>query len=81
MALDEAIRLDPNDAYTWSVKGSALHSQGNYNEAIQFYDEAIKLDPNYASAWNGKGDALEALGKTTEANAAFTKAKELGYEG
>ena len=28
-----------------------------------------------------KGIALEALGKTTEANAAFTKAKKLGYKG
>jgi Flp pilus assembly protein TadD len=32
-------------------------------------------------AWNNKGAALEALGKTTEANAAFPKAKELGYSG
>jgi Flp pilus assembly protein TadD len=30
---------------------------------------------------NNEGLALDALGKTTEANAAFTKAKELGYEG
>jgi len=28
-----------------------------------------------------KGIALEALGKTTEADAAFARAKELGYTG
>jgi hypothetical protein len=30
---------------------------------------------------NNKGYVLKLLGKTTEAEAAFDKAKELGYEG
>lgn len=29
----------------------------------------------------GKGLSLDALGRTTEADAAFAKAKELGYNG
>lgn len=62
-------------------KGYALAGQKKYEDAIQAYDEAIRLDPNLAVAWNNKGKALEALGKTAEANAAFAKAKELGYEG
>jgi Flp pilus assembly protein TadD len=32
-------------------------------------------------AWYNKGIALEALGNDNEANAAFAKAKELGYVG
>jgi tetratricopeptide (TPR) repeat protein len=55
--------------------------QGKYDEAILCYDEAIRLDPNLVQEWYNKGVALEALGKTTEANAAFAKAKELGYKG
>jgi Flp pilus assembly protein TadD len=30
---------------------------------------------------NNKGIALKALGRSTEADAAYTKAKELGYTG
>ena len=34
-----------------------------------------------ADFWYNKGLALKALGKTTEADAAFAKAKEMGYKG
>ncbi len=54
---------------------------GKYNEAVKAYDASIRLDPNDAAVWNNKGMALKALGRTTEANAAFAKAKELGYTG
>jgi CRISPR-associated protein Cas1 len=63
------------------VNGRIIYDQGKYDEAIKCYDEAIRLDPNLAMAWNYKGWALKALGKTTEADAAFAKAKELGYIG
>jgi Flp pilus assembly protein TadD len=45
------------------------------------YNKSIELDPRLADAWNGKGNVLRANGCTTEADAAFTKAKELGYKG
>ena len=44
-------------------------------------EKAIELDPKNAFAWVNKDFALKALGRTTEANAAFAKAKELGYKG
>ena len=78
-AYDEAIRLDPNDAEVWTNKGVTLDNQRKYDEAIKAYDEAIRIDPNDASAWNNKGGALKSLGRTAEADAAFAKAKELGY--
>lgn len=55
--------------------------QGKYAEAILACDEAIRLNPEYAEAWNNKGVALEALGRTSEANAAYAKARELGWTG
>jgi Flp pilus assembly protein TadD len=55
--------------------------QDKNEDAIKAYDEAIKLDPNDGLTWNNKGEALKSLGRTTEANAAFAKAKELGYKG
>jgi tetratricopeptide (TPR) repeat protein len=80
-AYDEAIRLDPNYTDAWYNKGSALGRQGKYDEAIKCLDEAIRLDPNRASAWYNKGTALKLLGETSESNAAYAKAKELGYNG
>jgi tetratricopeptide (TPR) repeat protein len=77
---DEALRLDPNIAAAWNNKANALHHQGKYEEAIKAYDEVIRIDPNIAGAWYNKANALDALGKTTEANAAFAKAKEMGYK-
>jgi len=44
-----------------------------------FHNEAIRLDPNLALAWNKKGFALKAIGRNTESDAAFAKARELGY--
>ena len=83
---DEAIKLNPNDATTWLKKGYALsylgeHTPSKSEEAIKAFDEAIRLDPKSGEAWNAKGLTLFDLGRTSESNAAYAKAKELGYEG
>jgi Flp pilus assembly protein TadD len=38
------------------------------------------MKPMGAETWYKKGIALQALGHTSEADAAFAKAKELGYQ-
>jgi tetratricopeptide (TPR) repeat protein len=63
---DEAIRLDPKHAATWSMKGYALFVQGKYDESIKFFEEAIRLDPKDATALDGKGSALLFQGKYDE---------------
>ena len=63
----------------WCIKGNALGKQVKHDEAIKAYDEAIRLNPKLAAAWNGKGCALRSLGRFADADAAFVKAKELGY--
>jgi hypothetical protein len=83
-AYDAAIRLDPNSTQTWQAwngKGDALYGQGKYDEAILAYDKAIQLWPNNAIPWAYKGDALKALGLTNESEAAYARAKELGFGG
>ena len=50
-ALDEAIRLspnDPNNAIAWNNKGLALYSQGEYDEAIKAYEEGKTTEANAA---------------------------------
>ncbi len=44
------------------------------------YDQAINLNPESGETWDNKGKALKALGYNEEADAAFAKAKELGYD-
>jgi Flp pilus assembly protein TadD len=63
----------------WCNKGIALGQKGKCDYAIQAFVTAIEIDPRYAKAWAGKGTALKSLGLVIEADAAFAKAKELGY--
>ena len=79
---DKAIEINPHDYNARINRGLSFGDLDNYDEIIKAYDEALRLDPEYAVAWNNKGIALKALGeRATEADAAFAKAKELGYAG
>jgi tetratricopeptide (TPR) repeat protein len=66
---------------SWVDKGNALYQLGKYNESSQAYNKAIDIDPEYALAWYNKGIALNKFNRTADADAAFAKAKELGYTG
>src|SRR5260221_665785 len=57
-AYEQAIRLDPNDAYAYRCKGDALYDLKHYQEALAAYEQAISLNPNFAQAYNNKGTAL-----------------------
>jgi tetratricopeptide (TPR) repeat protein len=71
----------PSTAEALNKEGLKLAGSKKYEEAIKCFEAAIVLDPKYAEAWHNKGEALKSLGRTTEADAAFSKAKELGYKG
>lgn len=78
-AFDKAIELDPNNASVYSgARGFLLYDQGKYDEAIQAFD---KVNPQDANVWYGKGVALRMLQRHSAADAAFKKARELGYSG
>ncbi|MHC1688180.1 MAG: tetratricopeptide repeat protein [Methanothrix sp.] len=78
-AYDTAIAIKPKFAWAWCNKGLTFANQSKFEEAIKALDRAIEIDPQYADAWHSKGIALKELGRTTESDAAFAKAKELGY--
>ena len=86
-AYDKAIQLiqiipheNRWEAVIFEDKGIALYHQGKYDESIQAFDRAIELD-NFAEYWQFKGDVLKAAGRTSEADAAYAKAKNMGYHG
>jgi tetratricopeptide (TPR) repeat protein len=80
-AYEQAIRLDPNDAYAYTKKGNALYNLKQYEEALTAYEQAIRLDPNDAYAYTNKGSVLERLGRNKDAQQAFERARQLGYNG
>ena len=63
------------------LKGNDHYDQGEYAAAIKYYEAAIKQDPKDEYAWYNKGIALRMLHRNSDADTAFTKARELGYNG
>ena len=43
---NEAIRLDPEDAYAFNNRGNASYKKGEYDRAIADYEAALMLDPH-----------------------------------
>jgi tetratricopeptide (TPR) repeat protein len=54
---NQAIRLNPRDANSFSNRGAAYARKADYDRAIQDYDEAIRLNPNHADAFSNRGAA------------------------
>jgi len=81
-ALEKVIELAPQDK-DLLINGGVLLSAvlGKYDDALKYYERALQIDPKDGYAWYAKGEALKSLSRTSEANAAFVKAKELGYQG
>lgn len=80
VAYDEAIRLDPGNAFAWNNKGIVLNEQGKYDEAIDAYDEAIKHDATLAEVWYNRGISLNNLGNNDYAIESYDAALRLEPE-
>ena len=80
-ALNESSKLDPYFREPWNTKGNSFYLLKKYDQALEAFEKCIQLTPDYGRAWNNKGVTLKALGRTAESDAAFAKAKELGYTG
>ncbi|NET57785.1 MAG: tetratricopeptide repeat protein [Symploca sp. SIO2E6] len=65
---------NPNYAYTWHGRGSALCELGKHQEAIASFDKALKIQPDFTYAWNYRGWALENLKRYNEALKSYEKA-------
>jgi len=72
--LTRAIRLTPEHARSWSLRGTLRKLSGDLPGAIVEFNQAIKLAPELASAWLGRGNAYRLQGKHALAIADFTKA-------
>ena len=74
---EEIIRLAPDNASGWCLKGMALSELDRHEEALRSFDKATKLRPDMSEAWQGRGSCLVRLHKYEEALAAFEKAPDV----
>lgn len=64
---NEAIRLDPKDAYAYSNRGAAYENKGQHDQAIADYNHAIELNPEDEYAYRDRGLVYENKGQYDEA--------------
>ena len=64
---NRALRIDPENAEAYRLRGIAYQDQGRYRRAVQSYDEALRIDPQLAGAYQGRGFAHKALGEYSNA--------------
>ena len=78
--VDEALRLDPDYALAWSLRGAAFTDSGNPNEGITCMDNALRFDPENSLFWFGKGAVLQDLGRFEEAIDCYNTHWERGFK-
>ena len=71
---DQAIALQPDNAYAFNNRGNVLQSLKRAEEALASYQAAIALKPDHAKAHNNCGNVLQGLGRSEEALASFQRA-------
>jgi tetratricopeptide (TPR) repeat protein len=74
---EEAIELNPKDAYPYNGWGTALNAQSKYDEAIVKFKKAVSFDPKFVDCYNNWGNALNAEGKNDQAIVKFHQAIDL----
>ena len=56
-ALNEAIRLEPDNAESYEIRANIFNNTGKYDRAIEDYNEALRLKPHFALAYADRGAA------------------------
>lgn len=54
--LDQSIKLNPNNANAYFLRGNLNKLSGKQRYAFEDYSQAIKIDPNYAMAYYNRGN-------------------------
>ena len=63
---ERAVRVCPDDPWSWSQRGTALRRLGKLPEALQAFNRALLFGAD-AAAKNGRADVLRVMGRVSEA--------------
>jgi tetratricopeptide (TPR) repeat protein len=74
---ERSVELEPDFAYAWNTKGSALLETRRHHAALECFDRAIALLPNYGTAWYNRGTCLRRLDRRQDALASYDHALEI----
>jgi tetratricopeptide (TPR) repeat protein len=77
---EEALRLDPNDALAWNLKGDLHLLFGEFPEAILHYERAIGLSPDAAAHHYDRGMAYLMSYQLLQGCDDLRRAMDLGLE-
>ena len=74
---DVAIKIDPQNSFTYAIRGETKRMLKQYKDAIADFDVAIRLNPQDSTAYASRGAAKRLLGQYQEAIADFDVAIRL----
>jgi lipoprotein NlpI len=77
---NEALRIAPDNATAYNVRGTLFKKMMLPRRAIADYDQALGRDPNFAVAYNNRGNAHDELGEYDRALADYDMALRLDPE-
>jgi curved DNA-binding protein CbpA len=77
--LDEAIRLDPDNAQGYHIRANAWNEMGVFDRAVADYDEAIRIDPNNAAVFHDRSTMWQRKGKFDMALVDLDRAIRLSF--
>ena len=77
--MNEVLKLNPQSAQAFYIKGIALIKNGDVQGAMESYNNALRYDKNHAGAYFQRG-VLKALSKKGGACEDLKKAKALGED-
>jgi tetratricopeptide (TPR) repeat protein len=75
--IDQLIKIQPDTALNYILKGQTLYAMEKYEEAFISFDRATSLDPKRPDVWGMKAGALAKTGKFDDAIVAINKGIEL----
>lgn len=79
-ALDEAIRLDPDDPNQSALLAQLFAHDARWEQALAAAEEGLAIDPEHTGCTNLRVLALRQLGRTAEAASALGRALERAPE-
>jgi Tfp pilus assembly protein PilF len=77
--LDRAIRLNPNDAEAYNIRGNVWDDLGDADRALADYEQAIRIDPNNPGPLRDRGILWRRKGALNRALVDLDRAIRLSF--